>query len=158
MAQQHSKLMTSTCSESFSRINSSTPRPDDHISVSEALAADLPDGMFSLLDADSDQMLTRDEFSWCRAVLAQADSSRVYAVIYPVSPTMDISTRVCTYRFDLLNSQATVDDHIDVSEASRMPDGMFEALDTDNDRMVSRNEFKQCISKTSVDSDMKTKS
>lgn len=135
-----------TCDEAFNLINhSGAPYKDEHIDVTEALSFDMPDDAFQTLDDDNNMMISRSEFADCKS--AASDMSKWMIVVLdnramPASAVNQYS--ICEYRFSVLNENPTVDNHISISEANNMSSEMFSRLDEDNNRMLTRDEFKNC--------------
>lgn len=144
------KVTAEVCDTAFGMINSAGGRPaDDTISVTEATAWDFPEGAFQKLDADGDMKLTREEFSNCRSAqpemaAAEWDILVITAVPADVQTSDANSTQYCSARFQVLNrGVGHDDDHLDVTEGTRLPEGQFERMDVDNDGMVMKDEFVQ---------------
>ncbi len=138
------------CAESFDFLNvSGVAHNDNHIDVSEAISADMPDSLFEALDRDNDLIITRDEFDNCVSYTDEYETWTIVLVDDVPVPARAVSDfSVCDYRFSILNRSAASDDHISPEEAQAwdISAETFARLDADSDGIVTRDEFLKCRS------------
>jgi len=86
---------------------------DNHIDVSEAISADMPDRLFEVLEKDNDLIVTREEFANC---VSYTDDYETWTIVIvddtpaPARAVRDQSVR--GYQFSILNRNADRDKHI----------------------------------------------
>lgn len=138
------------CTQSFDFINASgAHHKDNHIDVSEAISADMPDKLFDALDKDNDLIITREEFDNCVSYTDAFETWTIVIVDDAVVPARAVSNySVCDYRFSILNRNAAADNHVSLEEAQawNINAEMFARLDADGDNMVTRDEYLACRS------------
>ncbi|MBO6783548.1 MAG: hypothetical protein JJ899_09810, partial [Alphaproteobacteria bacterium] len=143
-------IQDAQCGESFDYINASgASHNDNHIDVTEAISADMPDKLFEALDKDNDLIITREEFNNCVSYTDQYETWTIVIVDDAAVPARAASNfSVCDYKFSILNRNAAVDNHISLSEAQAwdISADTFTRLDKDGDEMISREEFLDCQS------------
>ncbi len=136
------------CVKSFDYINGSgSGQSDNHIDVSEAISADMPDSLFDTLDVDKDLIITREEFANCVSYTDEFETWTTVIIDEKPVPTRTVSQNsVCDYSFSILNRSAAVDNHISFEEAQswKISAETFARLDADSDGMVRREEFLAC--------------
>ena len=120
---------------------------DNHIDVSEAISADMPDRLFEVLEKDNDLIVTREEFANC---VSYTDDYETWTIVIvddtpaPARAVRDQSVR--GYQFSILNRNADRDKHISREEALAwdISAETFARLDSNSDGIVTRDEFLAC--------------
>ena len=136
------------CVKSFDYINASgANHNDNHIDVSEAISAGMPDRLFESLDKDNDLIVTREEFANCVSYTDDYETWTIVIVGDTPVPARAVSDQsVCDYQFSILNRNADRDKHISREEALAwdISAETFARLDSNSDGIVTRDEFLAC--------------
>jgi len=120
---------------------------DNHIDVSEAISADMPDRLFEVLEKDNDLIVTREEFANCVSYTDDYETWTIVIVDDTPAPARAVRYQsVRGYQFSILNRNADRDKHISREEALAwdISAETFARLDSNSDGIVTRDEFLAC--------------